>query len=99
MKAPAAANASYETSYSWNSEPQNVACRMSNFEGWIRFAQSFYYKIDRSTQKLTTGRIHYFDTCPPEEDSIFIIRHLLFQSFFRFNCSLLRPATTLNLEP
>ena len=24
-------------------------------------AQSFFYKIDRSTQKLTTGRIHYFD--------------------------------------
>jgi len=41
------------------SEPQNR--RMSNVEGWVRFAQSFFYKIDRSTQKLTTGRIHYFD--------------------------------------
>jgi hypothetical protein len=37
-----------------NVEPQNV-------EVWFRFAQSFFYKIDRSTQKLTTGRIHYFD--------------------------------------
>ena len=36
-----------------NIEPQNV-------EGRFRFAQSFF-KIDRSTQKLTTGRIHYFD--------------------------------------
>jgi hypothetical protein len=26
--------------------------RMSNVEGWFRFAQSFFYKIDR---------IHYFD--------------------------------------
>jgi hypothetical protein len=35
------------------SEPQNV-------EGWYRYALAFYI-IDRSTQKLTTGRIHYFD--------------------------------------
>jgi hypothetical protein len=34
---------------------------MSNVEGWNRFAQTFFYKIDRSTQKLTTGRIHSFD--------------------------------------
>jgi hypothetical protein len=40
--------------YFKTSEPQNV-------EGWFRFAQSFF-KIDRSTQKLTTGRIHPFDT-------------------------------------
>ncbi len=39
-----------------NIEPQNV-------EGWFRFAQSFF-KIDRSTQKLTTGRIPYFDIRP-----------------------------------
>jgi hypothetical protein len=43
-------------------------------------------KIDRSTQKLTAGRIPYFDTCPPEEDSIFDIypppEDSLFQSFF-----------------
>ncbi len=30
----------------WNSEPQNIECRMSNVEGWNRFAQSFF-KIDR----------------------------------------------------
>jgi len=36
-----------------NIEPQNV-------EVWFRFAQSFF-TIDRSTQKLTTGKIHYFD--------------------------------------
>ena len=34
------------------SEPQNIECRMSNVEGWFRFAQSFFYKIDR---------IHSFD--------------------------------------
>jgi len=39
-----------------NIEPQNV-------EGWFRFAQSFF-KIDRSTQRLTTGRIHPFDIRP-----------------------------------
>ena len=39
-----------------NIEPQNV-------EGWFRFAQSFF-KIDRSTQKLTAGRIPYFDIRP-----------------------------------
>jgi len=37
-----------------NIEPQNV-------EGWNRSAQSFFYKIDRSTQKLTAGRIPSFD--------------------------------------
>jgi hypothetical protein len=36
-------NLSYETTL--KSEPQNIECRMSNVEGWIRFAQSF--KIDR----------------------------------------------------
>jgi hypothetical protein len=79
---------SYETTQSWNSEPQNV-------EGWNRSAQSFFYKIDRSTQKLTTGRstqklttgrstkgltrarIHSFRTCPPPEDSTFIIRYTI----------------------
>jgi len=40
-------------------------------------AQS-YYKIDRSTQKLTTGRIHSFDI----RHSLFDIRYSLFQSFF-----------------
>ncbi|CAB1059074.1 hypothetical protein D1BOALGB6SA_3832 [Olavius sp. associated proteobacterium Delta 1] len=46
---------------------------MSNVEGWVRFALSFFYKIDK---------IHYFDIrhslfdiYPPWEDS-------LFQSFF-----------------
>jgi len=35
--------------------------------------------MDRSTQKLTTGRIPYFDppaADPPEEDSIFLVRYL-----------------------
>jgi hypothetical protein len=42
------------------SEPQNR--RMSNVE--CRRAESLrsvFFKIDRSTQKLTAGRIHYFD--------------------------------------
>ena len=82
----------------WNfikfkSEPQNR--RISNNEcrrvgsllAFVAFSAEyarsvFFYKIDRSTQKLTTGRIHYFRTCPPPEDSIFIIRYSLFQSFF-----------------
>jgi hypothetical protein len=53
-----------------NVEPQN-------FEGWFRFAQSFF-KIDRSTQKLTTGRIHPFDI----QHSLFDIR------FFRISFSI-----------
>jgi len=43
--------------------------RMSNVEGWFRFAQSFFYKIDR---------IHYFAI----RYSLFDIRYSLFQSFF-----------------
>jgi hypothetical protein len=43
-------------------EPQNVESssggQVSNVEGWNRLAQSFFIKIDRSTQKLTTGSIH-----------------------------------------
>jgi len=31
----------YET-HSWYSEPQNIEYRMSNIEGWNRFAQSFF---------------------------------------------------------
>ena len=42
------------------SEPQNIEYRTQNVEGWNRFAHSFF-KIDRSTQKLSTGRIHFFD--------------------------------------
>jgi hypothetical protein len=41
---------------------------------WNRFAQSFFYKIDRSTQKLTAGRIHYFDI----HYSIFAFSEFLF---------------------
>ncbi|CAB1078539.1 hypothetical protein D1AOALGA4SA_6276 [Olavius algarvensis Delta 1 endosymbiont] len=55
---------------------------MSNVEGWNRFAQS-YFKIDRSTQKLTAGRIHSFD-----------IRHLLFDIRF-FKVSLFDLASRL----
>jgi len=62
-------------------EPQNIEYRIllrrTSVEGWNRFAQS-YYKIGRSTKKLTTGRIHSFDTCPPQEDSTFIIRYSIF---------------------
>jgi hypothetical protein len=58
----------------------NDECRLSidpPEAEWNRFAQPFI--IDRSTQKLTTGRIHYFDIrhslfdtySPPEEDSLF----------------------------
>jgi len=72
-----------------NIEPQNV-------EGWNRYALSFY-KIDRSTQKLTTGRIHPFDI----RHSIFIIRYSLFQSFFKIRLAAFQDsgvADTQNLE-
>jgi len=58
---------------------------------WNRFAQSFY-KIDR---------IHYFDTCPPEEDSTFIIRHSIFafsKFLFRFDRTFVWPAVALTPE-
>jgi hypothetical protein len=46
---------------------------------WNRCAQSFFKNInDRSTRKLTTGRIPYFDI----RYSLFDIRYSLFQSFF-----------------
>jgi len=47
----------------------------------------FFYKIDRSTQKLTTGRIHSFDI----RHSLFDIRHSLFQSFLFDQTGRLRP--------
>jgi hypothetical protein len=39
-------------------EPKNIECRMSK-DGIASL--SHFFKIDRSTQKLTTGRIHSFD--------------------------------------
>ena len=75
-----------------NSEPQNrritnrslrraQSCRIS--KGGIPTLYLFY-KIDRSTQKLTTGRIHSFD-----------IRHSLFDiRFFKVSFSI-RPAVFL----
>jgi len=65
----------YETSLKANR--RTAEYRILNIEGWNRFAQSFY-KIDRSTKKLTTGRIHSFDI----RHSLFDIRYSLFQSFF-----------------
>jgi hypothetical protein len=53
---------------------------MSNVEGRNRFAHSFFKK-DSSTQKLTTGRIPYFDP-PAAEHSLFDIR------FFRVSFSI-----------
>ena len=48
--------------HEFKSEPQNIEQEISNDEVWNRFAQSFFKKIiDRSTRKLTTGRIPYFD--------------------------------------
>jgi len=47
-------------------EPQNN--EPQNFEGLIRCALSFYKK----------DRIHSFDTCPPLEDSTFMIRYSIF---------------------
>ena len=67
-----------------NIEPQNV-------EGWFRFAQSFF-KIDHSTQKLTTGRIHYFDI----RHSLFDIRFSEF--LFRLDWPLFRLSAGLTPE-
>jgi len=71
---------------------------------------SLFYKIDRSTQKLTTGRIHSFDI----RHSIFDILFFLYPSFdppaaeyslfafleylFRLNWLLFRPAAALTPE-
>jgi hypothetical protein len=65
---------------------------MPNVEGWVRFAQSFF-KIDRSTQKLTAGRIHYFDI----HYSTFDIRFLTVS--FSILPAAPQPATTLNPDP
>jgi hypothetical protein len=61
---------SYETTHSWNSEPQNVEQEISNDEVWIRCTQSFF--------KNNNVRIPYFDILY----SLFDIRYSLFQSFY-----------------
>jgi hypothetical protein len=67
----------YETSHSWNSEPQNIECRTAECRR-MESLSSVFFKIDRSTQKLTTGKIPYFD-----------IRHSLFDiRFFRVSFSI-----------
>jgi hypothetical protein len=58
----------YETTPSWNSEPQNIEQEISNDEVWNRCAQSFF-KNNES--------IPYFDI----RYSLFDIRYSLFQSF------------------
>jgi hypothetical protein len=74
----------YETTIKANR--RTAEYRISNVEGWIRFAQSFFYKIDR---------IHYFDI----RYSLFDIRYSLFQSFFFDLTGRSRPAAALNPEP
>ena len=46
-------NLSYETTHSWNSEPQNIEQEISNDEVWNPYAQSFF--------KYNNDRIPYFD--------------------------------------
>ena len=41
-----------------NSEPQNIEYRTAKCRSVVSLC-SVFIKIDRSTQKLTTGRIHY----------------------------------------
>jgi hypothetical protein len=48
-------------------EPQNPP-KADKFRS-VDSLSSVFSKIDRSTQRLTTGRTHYFD--PPLEDSLF----------------------------
>jgi hypothetical protein len=52
--------------YFKTSEPQNIECRTAECRRKESLC-SVFFKIDRSTQRLTAGRIHYFD-----------IRHSLF---------------------
>jgi hypothetical protein len=59
---------SYETTLKANR--RTAEYRMSNVEGWVRFAQSFFYN--------NNDRIPYFDI----HYSLFDIRYSLFQSFF-----------------
>jgi hypothetical protein len=77
-------NPLYETSCGWNSEPQNIEYRTAEFRRMVSLRSVFFYKIDRSTQKLTTGRMPSFD-----------IRYSLFDiRFFRVSFSI-RPAALL----
>jgi hypothetical protein len=61
---------------------------MSNVEGWNRFAQSFFNKIDR---------IPYFDI----RYSLFDIRYSLFQSFYsdQTGCPLAGGRARVKLHP
>ena len=58
----------YETTHSWNSEPQNIEYRTAECRRMESLC-SVFFKIDR---------IHYFEI----RHSTFIIRYSLFQSFF-----------------
>ncbi len=77
---------SYETTHSWNSEPQNIEQEISNDEVWNRCAQSFF--------KNNNDRIPYFDI----RYSLFDIRYSLFQSFFFDLTGRFLPAAALKLE-
>jgi hypothetical protein len=67
------------------SEPQNR--RISNIEcRRVESLRSVFYKMDRSTQKLTTGGIHY---------STFDVGRSMFISFFFDLTGRSRPAATL----
>jgi len=85
-------NSSYETAHSWNSESQNIEQEISNDEVWNRCAQSFFKNYnDRSTQKLTTSRIPYFDIRYLSASGGFAFSEFL----FRFNWPLFRPSEVL----
>ncbi len=73
----------YETTHSWNSEPQNIEQEISNDEVWNRCAQSFF--------KNSNDSIPYFDI----RYSLFDIRYSLFESFFPDLTGRSRPAAVL----
>jgi len=60
----------YETTNSWNSEPQNIEQEISNDEVWNRCAQSFFKNIN---DRIPYFEIHY---------SLFDIRYSFFHSSF-----------------
>ena len=70
----------FKTSKPQNIEYRTAACdELSRVEcRRVESLCSVFFKIDRSTHKLTTGRIHYFDI----RHSLFDIRYSLYQSFF-----------------
>jgi len=78
----------YETAPCLNSEPQNFESAGGGSKGGIAFC-SIFFKIDRSTQKLTTGRSTMGSREPEYITSILDIHYSIFafsEFLFRLIC-------------